>query len=74
MAAGEPIPDGKDLHGMSVVIASRLSSAAGTAEVLVQDLVQALVASRDGVALEESRDYDLKGVPAPVRAQMRSCS
>jgi class 3 adenylate cyclase len=68
VAAGEPIPDGEDLHGMSVVIASRLSSAAGTGEVLVQDLVQALVASRDGVALEESRDYDLKGVPAPVRA------
>lgn len=68
VAAGEPIPDGGDLHGMSVVIASRLSSAAGTGEVLVQDLVQALVASRDGVALEESRDYELKGVPAPVRA------
>jgi eukaryotic-like serine/threonine-protein kinase len=68
VAAGEPIPDGDDLHGMSVVIASRLSSAAGTGEVLVQDLVQALVASRDGVALKEARDYDLKGLPAPVRA------
>ena len=68
VAAGEPIADGEDLHGMSVVIASRLSSAAGTGEVLVQDLVQALVASRDGVALEEARDYELKGVPAPVRA------
>lgn len=68
VAAGEPIPDGEDLHGMSVVIASRLSSAAGTGEILVQDLVHGLVASRDGVALEESRDYDLKGVPTPVRA------
>jgi class 3 adenylate cyclase/tetratricopeptide (TPR) repeat protein len=68
VAAGEPIPDGDDLHGMSVVIASRLSSAAGTGEILVQDLVQALVASRDGVALDEVRDYDLKGVPAPVPA------
>jgi class 3 adenylate cyclase len=68
VAAGEPIRDGEDLHGMSVVIASRLSSAAGTGEVLVQDLVQALVASRDGVALGEIRDFDLKGVPAPVRA------
>jgi class 3 adenylate cyclase/tetratricopeptide (TPR) repeat protein len=68
VAAGEPIADGDDLHGMAVVISSRLSSAAGTGEVLVQDLVQALVASRDGVALEEPRDYELKGVPAPVRA------
>ncbi len=68
VAAGEPIPDGDDLHGMVVVIASRLCSAAGTGEVLVQDLVQALVASRDGVALEAAREYELKGVPAPVRA------
>jgi class 3 adenylate cyclase len=68
VAAGEPIVDGDDLHGMAVVISSRLSSAAGTGEVLVQDLVQALIASRDGVALEEPRDYELKGVPKPVRA------
>jgi eukaryotic-like serine/threonine-protein kinase len=68
VAAGEPISDGDDLHGMPVVIASRLSSAAGTGEVLVQDLVQALVASRDGVALDGAREYELKGVPEPVRA------
>lgn len=68
VAAGEPIADGDDLHGMSVVIASRLSSAAGTGEILVQDLVQALVASRDGIELGEASDFDLKGVPAPVRA------
>ena len=68
VAAGEPISDGDDLHGMAVVISSRLCSAAGSGEVLVQDLVAALVASRDGVALEEARDYELKGVPAPVRA------
>jgi class 3 adenylate cyclase len=68
VAAGEPIPDGDDLHGMTVVIASRLSAAAGTGEVLVQDLVQALVASRDGMPLADPRDYELKGVPVPVRA------
>lgn len=68
IAAGEPIADGDDLHGMTVVIASRLSAAAGTGEVLVQDLVHGLVASRDGVVLDVARDYELKGVPAPVRA------
>lgn len=68
VAAGEPIPDGDDLHGMTVVIASRLSSAAGSGEVLVQELVQALVASRAGLRLEGARDYELKGVPRPVRA------
>lgn len=68
VAAGEPIPDGDDLHGMPVVIASRLSSAADTGEVLVQDVVQALVASRDGIGLGPPREYDLKGVPAPIQA------
>jgi eukaryotic-like serine/threonine-protein kinase len=68
IAAGEPIADGDDLHGMAVVIASRLSSAAGTGEVLVQDVVGTLVASRDGVALEEASDYELKGVPSRVPA------
>jgi class 3 adenylate cyclase len=57
VAAGEPIPDGDDLHGMPVVIASRLSSAAGAGEVLVQELVAGLVASRDGVALDAARDF-----------------
>ena len=68
VAAGEPIPDGEDLHGMTVVIASRLSSAAESGDVLVQDLVEALVASRDGIPLTEAGEYELKGVPAPVRA------
>jgi class 3 adenylate cyclase len=68
VAVGEPISDGDDLHGMTVVIASRLCSAAASGEVLVQDLVGALVASRDEVGLGEVRSYALKGVPAPVRA------
>jgi|HubBroStandDraft_6_1064221.scaffolds.fasta_scaffold03604_3 class 3 adenylate cyclase len=68
VAVGEPIPDGEDLHGMAVVIASRLCSAAASGEVLVQELVAALVASREGVALEEPRECELRGVPAPVQA------
>ncbi len=68
IAAGEPIADGDDLHGMPVVIASRLSSAAGPGEVLVQELVRDLVASRDGVRMDGAREYELKGVPGPVRA------
>jgi class 3 adenylate cyclase len=68
VAAGEPISDGDDLHGMAVVIASRLCSAAASGEVLVQDLVAALVASREGVTLEQTHSYALKGVPEPVRA------
>jgi class 3 adenylate cyclase len=69
VSVGEPIVDGDDLHGMAVVIASRLCSAAASGEVLVQDLMGALVASRDGVGLGEARSCALKGVPAPVQAQ-----
>jgi class 3 adenylate cyclase/tetratricopeptide (TPR) repeat protein len=72
VAAGEPIAHEDDLHGMAVVIASRLCSAAAPGEVLVHDLVAALVASRDGVTLEGEREYELKGVPLPVRAS-RMC-
>jgi class 3 adenylate cyclase len=68
VAAGEPIADGDDLHGMAVVIASRLCSAARSGQVLVQDLVWALVASRDGMTLEDESSYELKGLLAPVRA------
>ena len=68
VAAGEPISDGDDLHGMAVVVASRLCAAAVSEQVLVHELVAALVASRDGVVFEESRNYELKGMPAPVRA------
>ena len=68
VAAGEPISHEDDLHGMAVVISSRLCSAAASGEVLVQDLVAALVASRDGVTLDEPDSYELKGVPTPVRA------
>ena len=72
IAAGEPIPDGEDLHGMTVVIASRLSSAAATGEVLVHELVRQLVASREGFSLEDASEYELKGVPTPVRASRLS--
>lgn len=68
IATGEPIADGDDLHGMSVVIASRLCSAADGGEVLVQELVRELVASRDAVALDDACDYALKGLPNAVRA------
>jgi class 3 adenylate cyclase len=67
VSAGEPIADGEDLHGMAV-IASRLCGAAGTAEVLAQDVVASLVASRDGFVFDDAREYELKGVPVPVGA------
>ncbi len=68
IAAGEPVADGGDLHGMAVVIASRLCAAAPSGRVLVHDLVEALVASRDGVGFAAAERLEIKGVPDPVGA------
>ena len=76
VSAGEPIVDGQDLQGMTVVIAARLCAAAPPGEVLVQDVVCALVASRNGFAFAPASAYELKGVPAAVPAAVldwRAC-
>lgn len=69
VSAGEPIADADgDLHGMAVVVAARLCGVAMANEVLVQDIVRALVASRDGFAFGLVVDHELKGVPGAVAA------
>ena len=68
VSAGEPIVAGDDLHGMMVVIAARLCATAQPSEVLVQDVVRALVASRSGVSFGPSVEYALKGVGELVPA------
>jgi hypothetical protein len=67
-AAGEPISDRDDRHGMVVVIASRPCSAAASGEVLVQDLVTLLVASCGAVSLEELKS----NVLCPSRCARRA--
>jgi class 3 adenylate cyclase len=69
VSAGEPIADADgDLHGMAVVIAARLCGVAGSNEVLVQDIVRLLVASRDGFGSGPVVGHELKGVPDTVAA------
>ena len=69
VSAGEPIVDADgDLHGMAVVIAARLCGVATANEVLVQEIVRALVASRDGFAFGPVVGHELKGVPGIVPA------
>lgn len=73
VSAGEPIFAGSDLHGMPVVIAARLCAAAGSNEVLVQDVVRALVASRNEFVFDMSAGFELKGVPDVVPASVLNC-
>lgn len=65
--AGEPIVDGDDLHGASVVIAKRLESAAAVDGILIADGVKQLLAGKD-FAFAGEGDVELKGFPDPVRA------
>ncbi len=65
--AGEPIQDGGDLHGASVVIAKRLESAAEAGSILVSDVVRQAVSGKE--FLFENRGFiELKGFAEPVRA------
>ena len=64
--AGEPIAEGDDLHGASVVIAKRLESGAATDSILVSDVVKQAVAGKD-FAFTDQGEVALKGFAEPVR-------
>ena len=68
VSAGEPIVSNGDLSGISVVIAARLCGAARPGEVLVHEVAQSLVASRDGATFGERAGYELKGIPGTTAA------
>jgi DNA-binding NarL/FixJ family response regulator/class 3 adenylate cyclase len=44
--AGEPLPEGEDLYGTTVIVASRLCETAGSGEILVSDVVRQIAAAR----------------------------
>ena len=44
--AGEPLPDGDDLYGTPVIVASRLCDAAGAGEILASDVVRQIAGPR----------------------------
>jgi class 3 adenylate cyclase len=66
ISAGEIAEDDGDYFGTPVVEAARLVAAAQSHEVLVSDLVRALIGSRGNHQFELAGDYTLKGLPLPV--------
>ena len=66
---GDPVvgDDGR-FFGMSVVVAARLCAVAQPGQLLVSDLVRALVAPRGGFEFEPLGELTLKGVGEPVAA------
>ncbi|HZQ76099.1 MAG TPA: AAA family ATPase [Acidimicrobiia bacterium] len=66
--AGEPLRDGADFHGESVVTASRLCNEADGGQILASELVAGLVGSRGGFRFRPAGRVPLKGLPEPVAA------
>jgi class 3 adenylate cyclase/tetratricopeptide (TPR) repeat protein len=59
---GEPTRDGEDYFGLPVVLAKRLCDGAGPGQILVSDVVRALVGPRTSHRFRALEPRDLKGV------------
>jgi class 3 adenylate cyclase len=66
--AGEPLRDEGDYFGVSVNIAKRLCDSAVPGQILVSDLIRALVSPRVRNGLRALGPYELRGIEDPVSA------
>jgi DNA-binding NarL/FixJ family response regulator/class 3 adenylate cyclase len=66
--AGEPIPDGDDLYGTPVIVASRLCDFAGAGEILASEVVCRIAGPRIGEPIQPAGALKLRGVTDRVAA------
>ena len=66
--AGEPLPEGEDLYGMPVIVASRLCATAGTGEILASQVVCQIAGHRVAELIGPVAPYKLRGVEGRVSA------
>jgi DNA-binding NarL/FixJ family response regulator len=66
--AGEPLPDGEDLYGSAVIVASRLCNAAGAGQILASDAVRHIAGPRVAADMEAAGAMRLAGIAGPVTA------
>jgi hypothetical protein len=66
--AGEPLPDGDDLYGMPVIVASRLCELAGAGEILASEVVGRIAGPRVSESLVPAGAFKLRGVGVRVGA------
>jgi class 3 adenylate cyclase len=66
--AGEPLPDGGDLYGSAVTLASRLCDAAAEGQILASDAVRHIAAPHISAEMEPAGALRLAGITEPVRA------
>jgi class 3 adenylate cyclase/ketosteroid isomerase-like protein len=63
--AGEPVREGDDFYGKSVIVASRIAGQARGGEILVSSLLKDLVESAGDIKFGEMRQTELKGFSQP---------
>jgi DNA-binding NarL/FixJ family response regulator len=66
--AGEPLPDGDELHGTTVVVAERLCDAAAAGEILASDTVARIAGPRVAEAMQHVGALRLLGLEQRVSA------
>ncbi len=66
--AGEPLPEGDDLYGTPVIVASRLCDAAGAGEILASDVVCRVAGPRVAELIRPQGSMRLRGVGERVAA------
>jgi len=66
--AGEPLPDGEDLYGTPVIVASRLCEAAAPGEILASEIVCQVAGPRVSGLIRPSSALRLRGIAERVTA------
>ena len=66
--AGEPLPDGDDLYGTPVIVASRLCDAAGAGEILASEVVRQIAGPRVAELIQPAGALRLRGLAERVAA------
>jgi DNA-binding NarL/FixJ family response regulator/class 3 adenylate cyclase len=66
--AGEPLPEGDDLYGSTVIVASRLCSAADAGQILTTDAVRHIAGRQVAAELQPAGALRLAGIAEPVVA------
>ncbi|HEY1357193.1 MAG TPA: response regulator [Thermoleophilaceae bacterium] len=66
--AGEPIPEGDDLYGTAVIVASRLCDSAGAGEILASEVVCRVAGPRIAESIQPVGALRLRGVGQRVAA------
>jgi class 3 adenylate cyclase len=66
--AGEPLPEGENLYGTPVIIASRLCDAAGPGEILASEVVCRIARPRLTALIEPAGALRLRGISERVAA------